>query len=171
MCRGGVWREFFLDFTRPLSRRIAGRRSRVCMENGKLESVKQLLSTLNCGAFLIDRGGRVVHVNSRLCALMQRTCDQLVGASVIDLYSDEKDRAVIRQSLEKFGEKAEEEFFLPLPDGGRLPIISSARPLKGAEDYRIVTIIDISRQKEAENAAKEQYQLVLEMSDTLLQQA
>jgi putative two-component system response regulator len=55
-----------------------------------------------------------------------------------------------------------------------LPIISSARPLPGKpplSDFRVVTMIDISRQKNAEAAMKEQYDHVLEMSDTLLQQA
>jgi putative two-component system response regulator len=142
--------------------------------NGALESIRQLLAALNCGAALIDRGGQIVHVNARLCAMMRRTCEQVVGANVLDLYSDDADRAVVQKSLEHFDERAEEEFVLPLPDGKKLPIISSARPLSSRpplSDYRIVTMIDISRQKEAEEQSREQYQLVLEMSDTLLQQA
>lgn len=139
-----------------------------------IESVPRLLSALNCGAMLIDRAGSIVHVNARLCAMMQQTCAKLVGASILGLYTDAADRAAVQQSLDHFDEHAEEEFYLPLPDGGRLPIIASARPLgtdAPLSDYRIVTMIDISRQKQAERAAKEQYDLILEMSDTLLQQA
>jgi PAS domain S-box-containing protein len=142
--------------------------------NGAIESVRQLLAALNCGAALIDRAGTIVHVNARLCAMMQRSCDRVVGTNVMDLYSDDADRAIVRKSLDRFDERAEEEFFLPLPDGKKLSIISSARPLGTTaplSDYRIVTMIDISRQKQAEQQATEQYKLVLEMSDTLLQQA
>jgi PAS domain S-box-containing protein len=142
--------------------------------NGAIDSVKQLLAALNCGAVLIDRAGQIVHVNARLCAMMQRPCGQMVGTNVLDLYSEDADRAVVQRSLDRFDERAEEEFVLPLPDGKKMPIITSARPLGATaplSDYRIVTMIDISRQKQAEQQSREQYQLVLEMSDTLLQQA
>jgi hypothetical protein len=50
----------------------------------------------------------------------------------MDLYSDDADRAVVQRSLDRFDERAEEEFHLPLPEGKKLPIISSARPLGSA---------------------------------------
>jgi putative nucleotidyltransferase with HDIG domain len=133
-----------------------------------------MMDALNCGAALLDRAGTFVHVNARLCSMMRVPCERLIGANVVDLYQDEADRAVIRGSLERFEEQNEMEFFLPLPDGQKLPIISSARPLSGApplSDHRIVTINDISRQKEVEANGKQQYQWILDMSDTLLQQA
>jgi putative nucleotidyltransferase with HDIG domain/PAS domain S-box-containing protein len=139
-----------------------------------LEAIRRLLDALNCGAALIDRAGTLVHVNARLCAMMRVPCEKLIGANIIDLYNTEADRAVVRESIDRFEESTETEFFLPLPDGQKLPIISSARPLIGApplSDHRIVTMIDIARQKEAEAAGKEQYQWILDMSDTLLQQA
>jgi putative nucleotidyltransferase with HDIG domain len=73
--------------------------------------------------------------------------------------------------LDRFDEQHEEEFFLPLPEGARLPIISSSRPLPGDPDHRLITLIDISKQKDAENQLREQYQTIVEMSDTVLQQA
>jgi len=133
-----------------------------------------LLDALNCGAALIDRAGTLVHVNARLCAMMRRNCRELVGANVVNLYADQADRALVRQSLDRFDEGTETEFFLPLPDGTKLPVIASARPLSGPppiSDHRIVTMIDISAQKQAEHSAKEQYDLIIEMSDTLLHQA
>ncbi|WP_428940555.1 HD domain-containing phosphohydrolase [Fontivita pretiosa] len=140
----------------------------------ELASIVRLLDALNCGAALIDRAGRLVHVNARLCAMMRRPCRQLVGANILDFYPDAPDRAIVRQSLDRFDEGAETEFFLPLPDGKKLPIIASARPLSGPpplSDHRIVTMIDISAQKQAEQSAREQYDLIIEMSDTLLHQA
>lgn len=139
-----------------------------------LESMKQLMAAINCGASLIDRTGTIVHVNSRLCAMMQRKCAELVGSNVADLYNDPADKQRVHESLAHFDEKTEAEFFLPLPDGTKLPIISSARPLPGPaplSDHRLVTMIDISKQKAAEESTREQYELILQMSDTLLHQA
>jgi PAS domain S-box-containing protein len=139
-----------------------------------IESLQHLLDALNCGAAMIDRAGKIISVNARLCAMMQRKCSDLIDANVLDLYTTDDDRATVTRWLEHFDETAEQEFFLPLPDGTHLPIISSARPLPGElplSDFRVVTMIDIAKQKLAEEALKDQYKHVLEMSDTLLQQA
>src|SRR5262245_21891910 len=184
MCHTKDWREFLQSFSAILGsgslistqqllrwRNTSMDNSRPAESRGAQDSIRQLLSALNCGALVIDRAGKIVHVNSRLAGMTRRPREQLEGANVLDLYTEEADRAVVRKSLEKFDERAEEEFYLPLPEGKRLPVIASARPLASASDFRLVTMIDISRQKEAEQNAKEQYQHVLEMSDTLLQQA
>lgn len=139
-----------------------------------LESIKKLLDAINCGASLIDRTGRIIHVNQRLCSMMRLTCADLIGKRVMDTYTDPADRARIAQSLERFDERSEMEFYLPLPDGSRLPIISSARQLPGGpplSDHRLVTMIDISLQKQAETSLRQQYDVIVEMSDTVLQQA
>lgn len=139
-----------------------------------LDSIKPLLAAINCGAVLLDRAGTIIHVNRRLCEMMQRTCDQVVGKNVLEFYTDPADQEVIRKSMEDFDQQSEFEFFLPLPDGTKLPIISSARPLPGPpplSDHRLITLIDISKQKYAESAAKEQYDLIVSMSDTVLNQA
>src|SRR5262245_42197222 len=123
-----------------------------------LDSIKQLMSALNCGASLIDRRGVVVSVNARLCQMMQRPAEQLVGTNVIDLYKSAEDRARVQDALGHFEQNSENEFHLPMPDGTDLPIISSARPLPGGpplSDHRLVTMIDISKQKEAEQALKQ----------------
>jgi putative nucleotidyltransferase with HDIG domain/PAS domain S-box-containing protein len=135
-----------------------------------------LLDALNCGAVLINRAGRVVHANDRLCRMMGRGRDQLVGADLRRLYagSGEEGREQLRQILEHFDEPREGEFFLPLADGKRLPIVSSAARL-GSEpplsDHRLVTVIDLSFQKEAEAALREQYEIIAELSNTILEQA
>jgi HD-GYP domain-containing protein (c-di-GMP phosphodiesterase class II) len=139
-----------------------------------LDSIKPLLAAINCGALLLDRSGVVVHVNHRLCEMMQRSCGQIVGTNVLDLYTESSDREVIQRSLQNFDHGSEFEFFIPLPGGGRLPIISSARPLPGPpplSDHRLITVIDISAQKKAEKTMKEQYDFIASMSDTVLQQA
>src|SRR5205809_17746 len=140
--------------------------------NGKdmLARIVGLLDALNCGAALIDRAGVLVHVNRRLCSMMQRTCDQLKGRSILDFYDDPKDRAKLADGLEKFESTSESEFYLPLPDGNRLPVISSSRNLPG-DDHRVVTLIDISKQKDAEQSLRGNYEFIVQMSDTVLHQA
>src|SRR5262252_7481937 len=107
--------------------------------NGKdmLAQIGGLLDALNCGAAVIDRAGTLVHINRRLCTMMHRTCDQLKGRSILDLYDDPDDRAKLAKGLEAFAASSEAEFYLPLPDGNRLPVISSSRNLPG-DDYRVV---------------------------------
>src|SRR5262245_34647715 len=114
-----------------------------------IDSIKPLLAAINCGAVLLDRAGTIVHVNYRLCEMMQRTCAEVVGRNVLEFYTEPSDREVITKSLEDFDHGSEFEFYLPVPDGTRLPIISSARPLPGPpplSDHRLITLIDISKQ-------------------------
>jgi PAS domain S-box-containing protein len=152
---------------------------RFCMQtqtNGdiSLPSVARLLDALNCGALVLDRAGTIVHANSRLAQMLRRSPTELVGRRIIDLYPDEEARQHIRSNLAHFEEQREEEFYLPLPDGTKLPMISSARPLPGHgdfSDYRIVTMIDIASQKQAESRMRTQYEHIVQMSDTVLQQA
>jgi PAS domain S-box-containing protein len=139
-----------------------------------LATVARLLDALNCGALIIDRAGKIVHANARLAQLMRRSAAELIGRKIIDLYPEDEARQHLRSNLAHFEEQREEEFYLPLPDGSKLPMISSARPLPGPgvfSDYRVVTMIDIASQKEAESRMRTQYEHIVQMSDTVLQQA
>jgi hypothetical protein len=80
----------------------------------------------------------------------------------------------LAQGLENFEASSEAEFYLPLPSGERVPVISSSRTLSGEsplQDHRVVTLIDISKQKDAEKQLREQYEFIVQMSDTVLHQA
>jgi len=103
-----------------------------------------------------------------------RTRESLVGSDVIELYPAEEAQGLVRRMLEKFGEFREAEFFLPLPGGQRLPVVFSTRPvgpLPVLVDHSVITMIDISRQKQAEQALIEQNARLGELSDLVLQQA
>ena len=139
-----------------------------------LDHLRQLLDALNCGAIMIDRAGTIVHANERLCRMMKLPCAALVGHSVESFYQTEAERAHIRDVLENFERDHDDEFHLPLPDGTKLPIVYASKRIPGPpplSDHRIVTMIDITRQKEAEGATKENYQFIVQMSDTVLEQA
>ncbi len=62
----------------------------------------------------------------------------------------------------------------PLPDGEKLPVVVSSRVLGSQpplSDLRLVTMIDITAQKEAETSLKEQYEVIANLSNTILEQA
>jgi PAS domain S-box-containing protein len=174
--------------TRPTA--VRGRtQSRVCRQTrfapqGKalmsnavhheLRQVLRFIETLSCGASIIDRNGRIMGVNQRLCDMMGRPRTEIEGQLVEDFYDDPTARASVHDGIRNFAAMRETEFYLVRPGGERVPMVSSARPL-GTDgllgEFRLVTMIDITPQKRAEEQAREQYKQISELSDTILEQA
>ena len=101
----------------------------------------------------VDRSGTIVWANQRFCRMTQRPCHELIGRPMDSFYSAAEDREKLHQAILHFDEDREDEFYLPLPDGQRLPIVYSSKRIPGEpplSDHRVVTMIDVSRQKEAE---------------------
>jgi response regulator RpfG family c-di-GMP phosphodiesterase len=76
--------------------------------------------------------------------------------------------------LADFDQSREAEFFLPGPGGVRVPVVVSARPVGQTSllsEYAVVTLIDISRQKRAEQQLIDQNFYIGELSDRVIQQA
>jgi PAS domain S-box-containing protein len=120
-----------------------------------LSYLSRFLDALYCGAAIIERGGRVLFVNRRLCEMCQREAESLIGQNMLDLYRDGDGRAFVRNLLENFDQPHESEFYLPRLDGQRVPVVASGRVLNGdspLSNWRIATMIDISPQKAAEHA-------------------
>ena len=133
-----------------------------------------MLDMLHSGVMLIDREGGIAHVNPRLSKMLRRDPTQLIGKQVQHLYPDEETRARIERWRAEFEESRDHEFHLPLPDGQRLPVLIAGRwlgPDPALADYRIVTVMDISGQKEAQRQTREQYHEIAKLSDTVLEQA
>ena len=139
-----------------------------------IEYAGRFLEALNCGALVVSRAGQVTRANRRMCRMMQRLPRDLVGKSLIDFYDAPESRAFILDRRANFDRPWEGEFYLPQPDGSRRPVIISSRVL-GAEpplcDLRLVTLTDISVQKHAEARLKEQYDVIANLSTTILDQA
>jgi PAS domain S-box-containing protein len=142
---------------------------------GPTTRLVSVLELLPCGAILLNRDGEIVYANPVLRRMARRSDGDLVGRSLVDLYPDAEARARIEQSLQTgFEENRNSEFFLPLPEGGQLPVAVSGGPVYCAATndlYRLVTLIDISALKQAEQQAQEQYREVARLSDTVLEQA
>jgi response regulator RpfG family c-di-GMP phosphodiesterase len=139
-----------------------------------LTHIATSLDALNCGAMLVSRGGVIAHVNPRLCQWTQRPRESLVGSDLISLYGQGESCEAVRTMLGSFDESREAEFFVPLPDGHRLPVIFSARPVGTSSllaEYAVVTLIDISRQKRAEQKLIEQNAHINDLSDRVIEQS
>ena len=131
------------------------------------------LDALNCPALLVGRNGVIAHVNPRLCELTGRRREELAGSDLTSLYPAGDASDVVRTLLADFDQSREAEFFLPGTDGRRVPVVVSARPVGAGllAEYAVVTLIDISRQKKAEQQALDQSYYIGELSDRVIQQA
>jgi PAS domain S-box-containing protein len=140
----------------------------------ELTHIALSLDALNCAALLVSRTGTIAHVNPRFCTAVFRTRESLVGSNVAELYPAGEPRDSVRKMLVAFGEFREMEFFLPLPDGHRMPVLISSRVVGESSvlaEYSVVTLIDITRQKKAEQKLIEQNKQLGELSDLVLQQS
>lgn len=140
----------------------------------KLEALFTLIDALNCGAFIVNRAGKICHANHRLCDMLGRSLEDLVDHDPQDFYDAQQARDFLATRRAEFDQAFEGEFFLPQGNGDRLPVILSGRPVSESpplNDYRLMTILDISGQKRAEERLKEEFSQVSRLSDTVIEQA
>jgi len=138
-----------------------------------LDQVAAVLDALNCGALLLDRSGRVLHANARLCEMFGLTCEELIGDNLHRLYRAENGSRHLDRALESLDQATETEFYILRSDGTKLPVILSGRQLFEAPrlpEHRIITVVDVSRQKHAEDQCRDQYRELSKLSDTCIEQ-
>lgn len=139
-----------------------------------VRSFAHLLDALACGAALIERSGRIVHVNPRAAAMLGTPAEQIVGQHLHTLYPDEAARAFISAALSDVETPREGEFYVPTPTGDHIPVLASGRAWRdasGKKAYYAVTLTDISPLKAAEDDLRNQYRIIAELSNTILNQA
>jgi PAS domain S-box-containing protein len=143
--------------------------------NTGIANFAYLLDALACGAALIERGGRIVHVNPRAAAMLGRPADLLVGRHVQNLYADADAQAFIAAALADMDSPREGEFYVPGAGGEHIPVVMSGRAWRdasgGARAYYAVTMTDITPLKQAEDDLRNQYRIIAELSNTILSQA
>lgn len=142
----------------------------------------ELLDALPIGAMLVDDDRRVVHANGRLMTMAQKPAAALVGQPVEGLFApvaeggDEAaathDRGRLADFLVANRCPGEVEALLKTADGRHLPVVAAAcATLPALSGYHIVTVSDVAALKEAETRAREQYQQIVLLTDTVLEQA
>lgn len=116
----------------------------------------------------------MVSASPRLEALLGLPQGLLVGRGLPALYRDPSDRATLEFLLARAPRAGaaphEDEFYLPLPGGVRLPVIMGTSALD-EEGHRLVTFADVSRLKESEAGLREQMAYISQLSDTAFEQA
>ncbi len=133
-----------------------------------------LLDALACGAALIERTGRIIHINPRAAAMLARDARALIGQPMQSLYPDPEAQAFIVAALADMDAPREGEFYLPTPTGERIPVVISGRSWRDStrvRAYYALTMTDITPLKEAEADLKNQYRIIAELSNTILGQA
>jgi PAS domain S-box-containing protein len=124
-----------------------------------LSHIAMSLDALACGAVLINRSGIIAHANAQLAESLGRSAGDLVGVALPSLYPNGETCEVVRTVLRDFDRPRSAEFYLPLSGGDRLPVIFSARPVGNGSvlsDFAVITLIDISTQKRAEQRLLDQ---------------
>jgi len=129
-----------------------------------LDQVTGVLETLNQGVIINDERNRVVFANSTFLEMIQMRADELLGRSIIELYPAED----VPLLLEFIGHResqgrARYEFYIPQADGGRLPVVVTARQVRATDGqpFGIVTATDISELKRVETELRQANSLLL----------
>lgn len=141
-----------------------------------LSQMEGILETLNQGVMVVDDCQQVIFTNGIFQEMSGLPEDMLTGQTVSDFYTA-TEAELLRQHRERGMRDGHSrfEFVLPQRDGGRLPVIISARGLEDPDGryFAVITFTDISEQKTAEtqlrdaNAKLEERQRQIEEELTL----
>jgi PAS domain S-box-containing protein len=133
-----------------------------------------VLDALHCITIVIDQHAVIHHVNHKFEQLTGLTRDQLIGKSAFPLCGDDAERELLRKAISRFFESTREErFTLPSPTGVRFPVVASAGilDLPNTQHLRVVSCIDITQLEQANASRQLQYETVVQMSNTIIDQA
>ena len=123
-----------------------------------LQQIEGILEMLNEGVIIGDESGRILFINECMERLLKMPRSELTGKTVEAFYAKE-DYEVIqgRMALVKGAGYDRHEFFVPRPDGTRVPVIFSSRFLEAPDGGRfvVITCTDISEQKKAEQSLRD----------------
>jgi PAS domain S-box-containing protein len=119
-----------------------------------LGQMEGILETLNEGVVIADDFDRVLFVNSVFEEMTGWPRQAFIGHEAVREYYSPEDYAVLQERHNETRQmgRSRQEFFLPRKDGGRLPVVISARVFKSSDGHQfaILTFTDISEQKNAE---------------------
>jgi len=123
-----------------------------------IDEVTGILETLNQGVIINDACSRIVFANEIFQRMIGRSAQELVGHVVTEFYLPADVPALVKHIERRQKEGLSQfEFFLPRPDGTRLPVLVTARQIEDRDGgfFAVITATDITEQKRAENALRE----------------
>ena len=123
-----------------------------------VSQMEGVLETLNEGVLITDDCHRIVSANEVMLQMAGLPVASVLGRTPACFYSGEDQQFLLRQ-IER-GERLGRnrfEFYVPRSDGGRMPVMISARILEDPDgrQFAVVTFTDITEQKEAEAGLRE----------------
>ncbi len=116
--------------------------------------VKSILETANEGFQMIDNNQRILDQNPRMCSIMGRERDEVIGKSIFDFVDEENKEVFLEQiELRKQGIANDYEIALSRPDGRHVFCLFSVTPFFDEKQKKIgafAMVSDISQLKKAE---------------------
>jgi PAS domain S-box-containing protein len=123
-----------------------------------LEQMEGILETLNEGVLIADDCQRILFANECMERLTGMPRSALIGRTPDAFYQGEDlERLQQQRALGLARGENRYESFLPRPDGGRVPVVVSARILEDPDGrmFAVVTFTDITEQKKAEQSLRD----------------
>ena len=121
---------------------------------GWLKHSQHILEILNEGVVIASESGQIIFVNAVFEEMTGIPRADIIGRETEHLYPSPEDFAIVQEIRAKVLQtgRGREEFFLPTKEGGRVPVIVSARSVACPDGRRFtfLTLTDISEQKSAE---------------------
>jgi PAS domain S-box-containing protein len=120
--------------------------------------LRTILQTVNEGFWLIDNDTVTMDLNPRMCAILGRNREEVLGRKIFD-FVDSENKAVFEQQirLRAQGEVGTYEIALSHPDGSRVLCLFNSTPLfdeTGNKVGAFAMVTDISERKQAEIALR-----------------
>jgi len=136
------------------------------------EKYRMLVETMNEGLVIVDENGTVTYVNDKLCDMLGRFPQDIIGHPVVE-FIDERNQNILKDQMakRKRGESGIYEIAWRCIDGGKISAIVSPKPIFGKNrEFKgsFAVITDITQQKQAEEVLKESEEQLRFLSSQLL---
>ncbi|HUK53970.1 MAG TPA: SpoIIE family protein phosphatase [Candidatus Binatia bacterium] len=118
-----------------------------------LEQMEGILETLNEGVLIADDCQRILFVNECMERLIGRPRSAILGKTPEVFYQGKDLERLQEERARGLATGSNRyEYFLPRPDGQRVPVVVSARAIEDPDGriFAVVTFTDITEQKKAE---------------------
>jgi PAS domain S-box-containing protein len=123
-----------------------------------LSEVEGVLETLNQGVVIADDCHRMIHANDVFLEMTGRRMEEILGRTSTEMFPPE-DLPILNEHIAMGDSTGRNrfEFYLPLRDGSRLPVVVSAKRVEDPDgrEFAIITFTDITEQKRAENKLRD----------------
>ncbi len=123
-----------------------------------LAQTEGILETLNEGVLIADDCQVIIFVNSSFEQMTDLSAEEIVGGDMYKFYTKPEADFIMEQRERNNRHRHNRfEFVLPRKDGGRIPVIISAKLVEDPDgrNFAIVTFTDISEQKHAEQELRD----------------